>query len=849
MDSEQYGIPVVYYRGGTSKALFFKEDEIPERGPLRDAVLKRTMGTPDALQIDGMGGSNLVTSKIAIVKKSEREDADVEYTFAQVGIEDDTIGYDANCGNISSAVGPFSIDEGLLEKYRPGKLIDGKIPTQEVRIWCSGTKVLLVAHVAVNIKTRRAAVEGNTHIDGVPGTGAPILVDWRETGGGTSGKGVLPTGNVVDQIEVDGEEYNVTICDIGNMLLLIEADQLGVDGSITKDTFDGNQDLINKIHSIRRVASVRSGMAKSVATADREARGFLCTIIVSKATDSTADIQARFILYNKCHTAMAGTGAVCLAAASRIEGTVVNSLISKERLQNDGLIIQHPSGNMKVWVEKHSDSNKFKVLAFERTARRVVDGKVYVPTSLWPGPQTTETSLAKVPPVTQALSEFVANTTTSEVISNERLREVMKQSFLDFIGLTGYASSSDDIESSPSFFKAVENLDNSKSGSTVLGYSKRSFSQQFAAFLNGTMAHSMDFDDTCAIASLHPGAPIISAALSEAESRNSLGADFITALAVGYEVTCRLGRACQQSAYENGFHMTGVMGIFGAVAAIAKLRNFDAEEVASAFGIAGSRAAGSMQYLANGAWNKRAHPGFAAYDAVFCAELAQSGMLASTEAFEGKDGVFKSYSGNVKYDGLIDNLRSEWVAITTAIKPYPACRMTHSGIEATDILKLRSGKKRTLEEIEYRINPVLHGVVGDDVPNKRHPKNVVDAQFSMYYQAAATWIWGKSDGWNIYRRLEDPSVEALLDRVKVVADATSTLRLGCVVKATYTDGTTDSVTLKEPMGEPSNPLSWEAIEEKFCSLAPFHDNQLVMKVIRNLENVGGLDQLMQLLRR
>ena len=170
-------IPFAYVRGGTSKALFFHEEDLPPSGRDRDRLLKRFMGTPDPLQIDGMGGTRAVTSKIAIVKPSTRADADVDYTFAQVGVSEDTIGYKANCGNISAAVGPFAIDEGLVEEFREGVSLDSRLKTQEVKIYNTNTDKVLVSHVPVN-EEGQSVEQGVCAIAGTPGTGAPILMDY-----------------------------------------------------------------------------------------------------------------------------------------------------------------------------------------------------------------------------------------------------------------------------------------------------------------------------------------------------------------------------------------------------------------------------------------------------------------------------------------------------------------------------------------------------------------------------------------------------------------------------------------------------------------------------------------------
>ncbi|MEJ7687366.1 MAG: PrpF domain-containing protein, partial [Variovorax sp.] len=217
---DQVAVPCVLMRGGTSKALFFHEKDVPPPGAARDRLLKRAMGTPDLLQIDGLGGSRLVTSKVAIVRRSSRADADVDYTFAQVDIERDAVGYEANCGNISSAVGPFAVDEGLIEPVEP---------VTTVRIYNTNTEKMLVAKVPV--AGGKARVLGDCAIAGVPGTGAEILMDYSDTVGAKTGR-LLPTGRVVDTVELkDGRTVEVSICDAANPCVFVSAKELGLTGS------------------------------------------------------------------------------------------------------------------------------------------------------------------------------------------------------------------------------------------------------------------------------------------------------------------------------------------------------------------------------------------------------------------------------------------------------------------------------------------------------------------------------------------------------------------------------------------------------------------------------------------
>jgi len=176
---DQYGIPCAYIRGGTSKALFLHEKDIPPPGLLRDTVLKRLIGSPDDQQIDGMGGGKTHTSKIAIIGPPSQEDADVDFTFAQVSIDHDNVSYGGNCGNISSAVGPFAIDEGIVKITRKGRSTDDSMTAREVHIYNTNTKKLLISHVPVDPISGFSTTTGNAKIAGVHGTSAPILMDYR----------------------------------------------------------------------------------------------------------------------------------------------------------------------------------------------------------------------------------------------------------------------------------------------------------------------------------------------------------------------------------------------------------------------------------------------------------------------------------------------------------------------------------------------------------------------------------------------------------------------------------------------------------------------------------------------
>ena len=237
-------------RGGTSKGLYLHEADLPAPGPRRDAVLLRLMGSPDVLQIDGLGGSGPITSKVAIIAPSARDDADVDYTFAQVEIDRPGVGYAGNCDNISSGVGPFAVDEGLVSPVEP---------VTRVRIFNTNTQALLVAEVPV--RDGRARVTGDLALPGVPGTGAEIVMNWVATIGAKTGS-LLPTGRVVDEITLEnGSTVHATLCDAGNACVWVPAGELGRTCSELAREIDEDPGLLATVREIRGKAAVRMRLA------------------------------------------------------------------------------------------------------------------------------------------------------------------------------------------------------------------------------------------------------------------------------------------------------------------------------------------------------------------------------------------------------------------------------------------------------------------------------------------------------------------------------------------------------------------------------------------------------------
>lgn len=381
---DQVGIRCTLMRGGTSKGVYLFDHDLPRPGPARDALLLRIMGTPDISQIDGLGGSRLLTSKIAIIGPSTIEGADIDYTFAQADLDRPIIDYEGNCGNISSGVGPFAIDAGLVSI---------KEPFTEVRIHNTNTQKVIVAKVPV--ENGRAKVKGDFAIAGVPGTGAEIFMDFRLTAGAKTGK-ILPTGNRIDAIQLDnGKNIEVTICDVANIIVFCRADDLGLNGDEGPDQIDNNTQLGSLLREVRGKAAAMVGFTSDWTRAESEAPMFPMLAFVSEPSDykaldrslvnaSNMDLKVRLIFLNRCHAAMAGTGSMCIAAASRVPDSIVNQALDSDALARNSLQIGHPSGVMNVVVHTREANNEagmeIEALGFGRTARRIMDGTVYVPT-------------------------------------------------------------------------------------------------------------------------------------------------------------------------------------------------------------------------------------------------------------------------------------------------------------------------------------------------------------------------------------------------------------------------------------------------------------------------------------
>jgi 2-methylaconitate cis-trans-isomerase PrpF len=375
----QNRIPAAYYRGGTSRALLFLQKDLPASKDDWQSIFLGTIGSPDpnGRQLDGMGGGISSLSKICVVGPSKRPDAQVEFTFVQVGVKNDGIDYAGNCGNMSSAIGPFAVDSGLI---RPSVSREGKSETTTVSLYNTNTQKIIHATFPVTSDGSETVYDGDFAIDGVAGTAAKIQLDFVDPGGSKTGK-LLPTGNVVDTI--DGVE--VTCIDAGNPCVFVRAADLGVDGTMLPQETEARPDLLSKLELLRAKAAVAMGMATTVEDVPASIPK-IC--FVSKpvehqllsgetlATDSV-DVVVRAISTGQPHKALPITCGLSVSAAARLNGSLVQQCLSGAAAQKTEVVVGHPSGQLVVDAVYDDPAKQLARATVYRTARRLMEGAVF----------------------------------------------------------------------------------------------------------------------------------------------------------------------------------------------------------------------------------------------------------------------------------------------------------------------------------------------------------------------------------------------------------------------------------------------------------------------------------------
>jgi 2-methylaconitate cis-trans-isomerase PrpF len=370
-------------RGGTSKAVFLREEDLPPPGEARDRLILRVFGSPDKRQIDGLGGADPLTSKLAIIGRPLVPGTDVTYTFGQVEIDRPHIDYKSLCGNISAAVGQFAIEAGLVEPVEP---------VTRVRAYTTNLKRIL--SIEVPVRDGRPVRAGTYRVPGVPGTGARILLDFADTAGGATGS-LLPTGNPVDVLDVPQiGRIEASLVDIGNAHVFIRARDVGLTGTESPAEIDRDRSLLERLELIRGAGAVRMGMASAAAAARVETPATPILGIVSPPAAYAAhldgatiaaddvDLVSRLLFMQITHKTYAGTSTACTGVAARIPGTLVHEALRPEALDRTELRIGHPAGvidtESEVVLAGSSRNHGVRRATLGRTARRILDGTVYV---------------------------------------------------------------------------------------------------------------------------------------------------------------------------------------------------------------------------------------------------------------------------------------------------------------------------------------------------------------------------------------------------------------------------------------------------------------------------------------
>lgn len=360
----QTKIPCVIMRGGTSRGPFFLASDLPADPETRDVVLLAVMGSPHEYQVDGIGGANPLTSKVAMIGKSKRPDADVDYLFAQVLIDQERVDTKPNCGNMLVGVGPFAVEAGL---------VPAKNGETTVRIFNVNTQALVEA--IVQTPGGKVTYEGNAAIDGVPGRAAPVGINFTSAIGSVTRK-LLPTGgplNVIDGVDV-------SCVDVAMPMILMRAEQFGKSGDESAAELDADKELFRRMEAIRRKAGELMGM------------GDVAKMVVPKIgllskPHHGGTISSRYFVPYACHKAHAVTGTVCVASACAIPGTVASQLVTLPPPPQGMITIEHPSGMIAIDLDADFTGGRqvLRRAALVRTARRIFDGYVHVPETVWRG--------------------------------------------------------------------------------------------------------------------------------------------------------------------------------------------------------------------------------------------------------------------------------------------------------------------------------------------------------------------------------------------------------------------------------------------------------------------------------
>ena len=360
----QTAIPCMLMRGGTSKGAYFIDRDLPDDVATRDRVLLAALGSPDRRQIDGVGGADPLTSKVAIVNRSQRPGIDVDFLFAQVSLDEGRVDTTPNCGNILAGVGPFALERGLIAAQ------DGHT---RIRIYTVNTG--MVSEVLIETPGGRVNYGGSARIDGVPGTAAPIPIDFLDVAGSVCGS-LLPTGNIADVIDA----VHVTCIDNGMPVVIMRADALGIKGYESRGALNANAALKARVEQIR----LRAGHMMNLGVVTNKVVPKMSLVAPPRAGGA---LCSRTFIPHDCHAAVGVLGAVTLATAAVMRGSVAHEVAEVPGGNPKRISVEHPTGEFTVELETEESPSGIVIrrAALLRTARMLMRGEILIPAAIWSG--------------------------------------------------------------------------------------------------------------------------------------------------------------------------------------------------------------------------------------------------------------------------------------------------------------------------------------------------------------------------------------------------------------------------------------------------------------------------------
>jgi len=456
--------------------------------------------------------------------------------------------------------------------------------------------------------------------------------------------------------------------------------------------------------------------------------------------------------------------------------------------------------------------------------------------------------------ITQELAKYCSELKFRQL--PEEVIDRVKYFFLDFIGVACRGSQE---ASSQSVYRFVSKMGHGHQDGVIIGTKERT-PHLYSAMANGISAHAIEMDDVNNEASLHPGVVVFPAALATSEMVGGAGKKFIEAVVLGYEVMVLLGRALgAENSYKRGFHPTGICGPFGSSVAASKLLGLREKEILGALGIAGSQAAGSMEYLAQGAWTKRFHPGWAAHSGMIAAQLAKKGFRGPTSIIEGRDGFLHAYSNGAEPTKVLERIGSGFEILRTSVKPHACCRYMQPPIDAIlKIVKENDLYPESVEKVRVGILRAGAHLIAEPLEEKYTPQSIVDAQFSMPFGAAVAVLYRRAGLAEFHLfKIRSEEVKRMMRRVECVTDPDlekTFPKQWCATAEILTkDGKRYFTKVEYCKGDPENPLSWDELIDKFHDLSSrFMTKERRLKIVdqaRSLEAIRDLRRWSPLLLR